>query len=62
VRVVIHWHCGWPRECCPCPPDEVTAQKRWRVVQERHRAAVILAQNNEHRRWLVAERERRRAS
>jgi hypothetical protein len=40
----------------------VTAQKRWRVVQERHRAAVILAQNNEHRRWLVAERERRRAS
>lgn len=59
---MIHWHCGWPRECCPCPQDEVTARKRAAAVQARHLAAVELARLNDHRRQLRDERERRRAS
>lgn len=59
---MIHWHCGWPRECCPCPADEVTAQARWAEVRRRHRAAVALFHLNEKRRQQRIERERRRAS
>lgn len=59
---MIHWHCGWPRECCPCPQDEVTARARWVRVQRRHREAVARYRSNERKRRLRAEYERKRAS